>query len=771
MTGHTQMDDLSIAANFWGLEDPPSSFKMKLPNSKDLSRFQTSQDVSHTTCITINESKFRVNSLVLAQHSEVFEKLIWSGETEITLSRELFVSHMEDAIYVAILFLHGKEITVDQKVLELCFMFASCYNIDALRDMSIGQFVSGITDGSSFFQSFYRLVEIDNQWSDELLVKLILIPEPANNILGDIKNQTPKLIELCQRLENRPTPLGKFLWFLQKNRSLTVQQFKQMRFLSKYLTSTGEEADTVQKFLIHIAKVEVTGPTRAPHKQGSLGSVNSSPALSITSEESSSLNDPGSEREAVPVVFSNSYDAVKFFQQQMWKHIRKIDDYIAYGQAVSELCKPDNPYALFLYIDSFFIWFLRVPTWRMNEGIRNKFLASFYHELLPAAVVQDIENVLDSMMRKSSNRPLPSNCSKELSYLSLDIDSIPELMNRLTRDQKLTVMVPKSFSVQIDFRRDPFKGRIATTRPIGNTIRFFYLISKGRHGESRWMSLAGTSAEKVVNFLQKSTSVAVVLILPKGKQEVNKISIGKQESSVSSNASDKSIGSRRVVSFHNSEQVIDFIVRGLYRDLSSFDQFIRLISAAIKHCGGDMTTYLCVEAMIEWNRGGAKVDKDRLMMALQNTDLECTFLDDVFDELFGVKSFVSSLGLFFYSQNTFTVEIARVKHPLEHIKKSRSLPFIQNSVKCEVCTKTHDFYITIQLDAKDTPLGVDGPFSCQTRNTHLENIRHYYIVIVRVDGSFVRVPIGLKTGTELLQIVETEMGTVPEFWLNVVYNF
>eukprot|EP00116_Pleurobrachia_bachei_P002138 sb/3462400/ len=559
------MDDLSIAANFWGLEDPPSSFKMKLPNSKDLSRFQTSQDVSHTTCITINESKFSVNSLVLAQHSEVFEKLIWSGETEITLSRELFVSHMEDAIYVAILFLHGKEITVDQKVLELCYMFASCYQIDALRDMSIGQFVSGITDGSSFFKSFYRLVEIDNKWSDELIVKLILIPAPANNILADIKNHTPKLTELCQRLENRPTPLGKFLWFLQKNRSLKVQQFKQMKFLSKYLTSTGEEADTVRKFLIHIAKGEATGPTRAPHKQGSLGSVNSSPAVSITSEESSSLNDPGSERETVPVVFSNSYDAVKFFQQQMWKHIRKIDDYIAYGQAVSELSKPDNPYALFLYIDSFFIWFLRVPTWRMNEGIRNKFLASFYHELLPAAVVQDIEYVLDSMMRKKVNRPLPSNCSKELSYVWIDIQSVPELQKRLMQDQKLTVRVQNSFNVQIDFRRDPHQGRIATTRPPGHTVRFFYLIGKDKHAERRWMSLAGTSAEKVVNFLQKSTSVAVVLILPKGKQEVNGDSKGKQEvNNCSTGKHYRSVpSSRRVVAFDNAEQVIDLFFQNI----------------------------------------------------------------------------------------------------------------------------------------------------------------------------------------------------------------
>ena len=103
------MDDLALAASFWGV-NTSSVFKMKLKNSKDLSLFQTSQDIPHTTFITVNKNKFRVNSLILAQHSDIFEKMIWSGDTDISITNSLSYEHMDDAVYMAILFLHGKEI-------------------------------------------------------------------------------------------------------------------------------------------------------------------------------------------------------------------------------------------------------------------------------------------------------------------------------------------------------------------------------------------------------------------------------------------------------------------------------------------------------------------------------------------------------------------------------------------------------------------------------------------------------------------------------------
>ena len=118
--------DIVPLSRFWSTSDtPPSSLNtttsVKIPNQKDLSKFQTSQDLSHSVIIHVRQSHFRVNSLILALHSSVFERLLFSGLDEIEIETSLQkLENIEEAVYTSILILHGKDVQVLGTDLKYC---------------------------------------------------------------------------------------------------------------------------------------------------------------------------------------------------------------------------------------------------------------------------------------------------------------------------------------------------------------------------------------------------------------------------------------------------------------------------------------------------------------------------------------------------------------------------------------------------------------------------------------------------------------------------
>ena len=156
------MDDLQAAVSFWSIDKSTRSdtdkVDLNLAEQKDLSKFQTSQDLPHTVTVHVVESHFRVNSLILALHSPVFENLIFSGLDDIKIDESLAkLPNFEEAFYTCLLFLHGKNVSVKQDVLELCFGFAVVYEIDCLQKLCLKQFPEFVKDGEGFRQTFERL--------------------------------------------------------------------------------------------------------------------------------------------------------------------------------------------------------------------------------------------------------------------------------------------------------------------------------------------------------------------------------------------------------------------------------------------------------------------------------------------------------------------------------------------------------------------------------------------------------------------------------------
>ena len=176
-------DDLSAAATFWNAGGEPSNFvimdtvSLKIANQKDVSKFQTCRDLSHTVTLHVGQSQLQsitVNSLILALHSSVFEKLLFSGEETIEIDSSLQkLPQIGDAVHQAILFLHGKDIQISQEVLEVCFGFAYVYDISVLSSLCLERYPTFIKSGEDFEHSFLRIARnYPSPWRETLLLSL-----------------------------------------------------------------------------------------------------------------------------------------------------------------------------------------------------------------------------------------------------------------------------------------------------------------------------------------------------------------------------------------------------------------------------------------------------------------------------------------------------------------------------------------------------------------------------------------------------------------------
>ena len=263
-----------MAVSFWNANDPPPSSHntttgVKIPNQKDLSKFQTSHDLSHSVIIHVGQSHYRVNSLILALHSSVFERFLFSGLDEIEIETSLQkLENIEEAVYTTILILHGKDVQVSQKIIELCFGFASVYDITILRNLCLERFSSFILDGHCFLSSFLRIASnYPAPWRDTLLLAVLTTAPKGSTVLLNLKEDSTKLLDLCRTVENNPLILGKILWFLRNNDLVPARRFTELKFLPKFLTLEDGSFSVVKEFCIQITKdcvTMVTPPATPP---------------------------------------------------------------------------------------------------------------------------------------------------------------------------------------------------------------------------------------------------------------------------------------------------------------------------------------------------------------------------------------------------------------------------------------------------------------------------------------------------------------------------
>eukprot|EP00116_Pleurobrachia_bachei_P001181 sb/3461443/ len=392
------MDDLQLAVSFWTANDPPPSSHntttgVKIPNQKDLSKFQTSHDLSHSVILHVGQSHFRVNSLILALHSSVFERLLFSGLDEIEIETSLQrLENIEEAVYTSILILHGKDVQVSQIILELCFVFASVYEITILRTLCLERFSSFINTGPSFLSSFLRIASnYPAPWKDTLLLAVLTTAPKGSPVVLDLKDDSTKLLDLCRTVETNPMILGKLLWFLRDNSLVPARRFTELKFLPKFLTLEDGSFSVVKEFCIQITKDCISmvtppatpptppNPLRSPHHAPFPPPITRRPAPefppmdgpsfpqpSESIPESSAITEPevaGSSDDALDIqaelekLDSNCKETVwKFFQEARWRKRLTFDQVMELKKRCVIVSTVESPHPLLFFIDFVFNW-------------------------------------------------------------------------------------------------------------------------------------------------------------------------------------------------------------------------------------------------------------------------------------------------------------------------------------------------------------------------------------------------------------------------------
>ncbi|KAL5260634.1 hypothetical protein ACHWQZ_G010698 [Mnemiopsis leidyi] len=92
-----------------GSDPTPSS--LSIPNQRNLKSFLTNPKLPHIVCLSVKESNFLVNSIVLCLHSSVFESdisALASGDHTLLLHKDLIhVDDIESTIRDCLEYMHA----------------------------------------------------------------------------------------------------------------------------------------------------------------------------------------------------------------------------------------------------------------------------------------------------------------------------------------------------------------------------------------------------------------------------------------------------------------------------------------------------------------------------------------------------------------------------------------------------------------------------------------------------------------------------------------
>eukprot|EP00116_Pleurobrachia_bachei_P001911 sb/3462173/ len=197
-----------------------------------------------------------VNSMLLALHSPVFAELIAEGTKVVELDESLQREDgMVEGVRLAVMILHGQQVTLDQPQLELCYAFAEMYQLELLVNLCLKEFGAMIEEEADFFSTFERLIKTDAKWPEALFEQLFHVVGDNPILLTQL--DPDKLRECCRAAETRPVILGRLLWFLKDNSCLTRKHFTDMKFLAKFLNSKNPSSQPIVEFCMVVAREAV----------------------------------------------------------------------------------------------------------------------------------------------------------------------------------------------------------------------------------------------------------------------------------------------------------------------------------------------------------------------------------------------------------------------------------------------------------------------------------------------------------------------------------
>ena len=176
----------------------PAVSLFSLPNQRNLKSFLADTKLPHIVCLSVKESNFLVNSVVLCLHSSVFENDILTltpGDHKILLHEDL--NHMEgieSIVRGCLEYMHGEKIRLTQTNVYNFFKFARIYNIAPLLS-SCEAFVESYLNGFGILTLIKHISDIDKLRASSTYIrkncdKIIegILSEQCISIICDMKS-------------------------------------------------------------------------------------------------------------------------------------------------------------------------------------------------------------------------------------------------------------------------------------------------------------------------------------------------------------------------------------------------------------------------------------------------------------------------------------------------------------------------------------------------------------------------------------------------------
>eukprot|EP00116_Pleurobrachia_bachei_P001697 sb/3461959/ len=252
-------NSLELAKQFWGSSPHLAPMAtIQLPWQRDVSCFHNNANTPLIITLRIRGEVVMVNSMLLALHSPVFAELIAEGTKVVELDESLQREDgMVEGVRLAVMILHGQQVTLDQPQLELCYAFAEMYQLELLVNLCLKEFGAMIEEEADFYNTFERLIKTGAKWPEALFGQLFKVVGGNQTLVTQLKLNPDKLRECCRAAETRPVILGRLLWFLKDNSCLTRKHFTNMKFLAKFLNSKNTSSQPIVEFCMEVAREAV----------------------------------------------------------------------------------------------------------------------------------------------------------------------------------------------------------------------------------------------------------------------------------------------------------------------------------------------------------------------------------------------------------------------------------------------------------------------------------------------------------------------------------
>ena len=186
---------------------------LSLPNQRNLKNFLADSKLPHIVCLSVKESNFLVNSVVLCLHSSVFENDISTltpGDHKIFLHEDL--NHMEgieSTVRSCLEYMHGEKIRLTQTNVYNFFKFACIYDIAPLLS-SCEAFVESYINGFGIMKLIENVSDIDKLRASATYIrkncdKIIegILSEHSISIICDMKSNIEFLKLLVQHCQSK----------------------------------------------------------------------------------------------------------------------------------------------------------------------------------------------------------------------------------------------------------------------------------------------------------------------------------------------------------------------------------------------------------------------------------------------------------------------------------------------------------------------------------------------------------------------------------------